>query len=115
MTRSLRSWPRGQQGLEEVIALRVRVDVTGERAVDLDRVQGYLSRVHQRGVTGAEVVEGQHDTELAEAPGNRDGGGQVVQQSVLGDLQRQLAGSEAVALQVVGNPVGETRIADGAR
>ncbi|HEX3212388.1 MAG TPA: hypothetical protein VH016_07445, partial [Actinomycetota bacterium] len=60
-----------------------------ERLVDLDRVDRHLAQVGERGVAGAEVVDGQVHPEPLELVKADDGHLQVVHQDALGDLEGQ--------------------------
>ena len=60
-------------------------------------VERDLVQMRERGVAGAEVVQGQRDAGLAELVGDLAGRLEVGQQAVLGDLDDQLVGRKVMS------------------
>ena len=76
--------------------LGARHDAVDEGLVDLQRVdRQQLAQVAQRGVADAEVVDRQAHAELLELAQRRGRGVHVGEHGALGDLQAQLAGTDA--------------------
>ena len=86
-----------------------RFEFAHERAVDLQRVQREAMQVAQRGLAGAEIVQRRQHAGLAQgAEGGEDLVG-IFQQRVLGDLDADAAGFDAVRLQLVEQLLGQGR------
>src|SRR4029450_10478418 len=82
-------------------------DPVHERLVDLDGGDRHLAQVGERGVAGAEVVDGQVDPEALELVEADHGHLQVVHQDALGDLQGQALGGQARVAQGGGDVAGQ--------
>jgi hypothetical protein len=70
---------------------RVRRHALHEAVVDLDLVHRQLAQIGQRRRTGAEVVDGEADAEVAQPVERRQGPLDVAQHARLRDLERHLA------------------------
>ncbi|MGY3122593.1 hypothetical protein ACVWXQ_006530 [Bradyrhizobium sp. S3.14.4] len=57
---------QGFDRAQDALAARTLMDVGDERAVDLDLVGGDVGERRERGIAGAEIVDGDADAELAE-------------------------------------------------
>src|SRR5215469_2156309 len=74
-----------------------------ERPVDLDLVRGEVLQVGQRGMTGAEVIDGQAHAELAELAHDLAGTRDVVHDHGLGDLEYEQLGWDSGGVQSRGD------------
>jgi hypothetical protein len=70
-------------------SLRVALDVAHEGAVDLQVIDREQLEVGERGVAGAEVVDGQRDAHAPSACENDDGFLRVFHDRAFGDFQFQ--------------------------
>src|SRR5712691_9039573 len=68
-----------------------------ERAVDLERLYRELREVAERGIAGAEVVDGDAHPQLAQGPELLDIGGDFLHENAFGDLQVQAMRRRALA------------------
>src|SRR5579872_3838433 len=75
--------------------------------VDLEDVHGEAAEVGERGVAGAEVVDGDLDADRLQGLEGADGDVQVVHQYALGDLHAERAGRETGAAERLLHDVGK--------
>ena len=97
-------------GLDHGLGARVRQDVAGEAAIDLEHRHGQRTQVGQRGQPGPEVVERHAAAELAHASHQQLGLGHVAHGVAFGDLEAQQRGIEAAALQPADQEIRETLV-----
>ena len=69
----------------------VRLDVTHEGAIQLERVDRQHLQVRQRGITGAEIVDGQFDAAVAQGAQLADGAFRIFHGHRFGDFKLQFA------------------------
>ena len=77
----------------------VAAQAQDERPVDLEHVDREAVQVRERRVAGAEVVERERDAELVQRLQQRDRGLGLVHERRLGELEAELVGGQAGALE----------------
>jgi hypothetical protein len=96
----------------ELVLLRGRAHRLDERPVQFDHVQGYVTQVAQRRVTGAEVVDRDPDTAAAQTLQVVPDELVVTEQKGLGDLQHQAVRAQAAACKQPVDGGGEVECAE---
>jgi len=86
----------------------IGTEFTDEALVDLEGVHRQRLQVRQSAVSGAEVVDGDADTGLLEAPEGDPGGLDVLHHHALGDLQAHGPLVEAELVDDTGHRLHET-------
>src|SRR4051794_20579738 len=98
----------GDDGGEHCVPVR-RAQWFNKAAVDLERIDRELAEVADRGVAGAEVVDGDPYAEVAYPLQPLGGGGQSAgDDRALGELDPEPGSREAASGECAGDRVGET-------
>ena len=92
-----RLWPISMMVRTMVASLRSVVAVAHEGLVDLQRADRELLQRRQRGIAGAEIIDGQVQAQRRQFIEHADGALGIGHQRGFGDLQFQLLGRDAVA------------------
>src|SRR6266511_1959004 len=93
---------------DDGVSVGFGTDVTHERLVDFDAVEGEMLEVAEAGIAGAEVVDGEMDPHLRHlAQGLRNGDLRGIEEDALGDLEFEGGADEMAVIESALDQDGE--------
>src|SRR5205814_495031 len=91
---------------------RLDADLADERAIDFQRIDRHPVQVRQRGVTGAEIIDGNRNAELLQLLDLPRANFEVIHQDAFGDFNAQASAADSVRFQSMLYDLDELRLGE---